>query len=163
MWLFFTEMGLHCYAQGFLKWQPSEATLVVGWGLLIAVASLVAEHRLSGVWASAVAAPRFQRTGSVVVGHRLSCSMACGIFPVQGLNLCLLHWQADSFTTEPPGKPWDSFLIFRQYFCTSLCLILLCVILYNVNIHKTLLKSLWNTCYSSGFWLRVILSPGDIL
>ena len=31
-----------------------------------------------------------------------------GIFPTQGLNLHLqrlLHWQADSFTTEPPGKP----------------------------------------------------------
>ena len=28
--------------------------------------------------------------------HKLSCSVACGIFPDQGLNLCLLNWQADS-------------------------------------------------------------------
>ena len=28
-----------------------------------------------------------------------------GIVPTQGSNPCLLHWQADSFTTEPPGKP----------------------------------------------------------
>ena len=28
-----------------------------------------------------------------------------GIFPSQGLNLYLLHWQADSLTTEPPGQP----------------------------------------------------------
>ena len=31
-----------------------------------------------------------------------------GIFSTQGSNLqlpCLLHWQADFFTTEPPGKP----------------------------------------------------------
>ena len=31
-----------------------------------------------------------------------------GIFPSQGSDpslLCLLHWQAHSFTTEPPGKP----------------------------------------------------------
>ena len=35
-------------------------------------------------------------TGSVVVVHGLSCSAACGIFPDQGLNLCPLHWQADS-------------------------------------------------------------------
>ena len=28
-----------------------------------------------------------------------------GTFPTQGSNPCLLHWQADSFTTEPPGKP----------------------------------------------------------
>ena len=28
-----------------------------------------------------------------------------GIFPTQGSNLYLLHWQEDSFTTEQPGKP----------------------------------------------------------
>ena len=28
-----------------------------------------------------------------------------GIFPTQGLNLCLLHWQADSLLVSPPGKP----------------------------------------------------------
>ena len=28
-----------------------------------------------------------------------------GIFPTQGSNLVLLHWQADSLLTEPPGKP----------------------------------------------------------
>ena len=26
------------------------------------------------------------------------------IFPIQGSNLCLLNWQADSFPTEPPQK-----------------------------------------------------------
>ena len=30
------------------------------------------------------------------VVHRLSCSTACGIFPDQGSNWYLLHWQADS-------------------------------------------------------------------
>ena len=34
--------------------------------------------------------------GSVIVAHRPSCSVACGIFPDQGLNPCPLHWQADS-------------------------------------------------------------------
>ena len=28
--------------------------------------------------------------------HELSCSMACGIFPDQGSNLCLLHWRVNS-------------------------------------------------------------------
>ena len=28
-----------------------------------------------------------------------------GIFLTQGLNLSVLHWQVDSFTAEPPGKP----------------------------------------------------------
>ena len=30
-------------------------------------------------------------TGSILVVHGLSCSAACGIFPGQGSNLCLLH------------------------------------------------------------------------
>ena len=29
-----------------------------------------------------------------------------GIFLTQGSNQRLLHWQADSLVTEPPGKPW---------------------------------------------------------
>ena len=33
---------------------------------------------------------------SVAVAHGLSCSVACGIFPDQGSNLCPLHWQMDS-------------------------------------------------------------------
>ena len=59
----------------------------------IVVAFRVAEHRLQGTWASVVAAGGPQSTGSWLVAHRLSCFMACGIFPDQGLNLCLLHWQ----------------------------------------------------------------------
>ena len=35
-------------------------------------------------------------TGSVAMAHELSCSVACGIFPDQESNLCLLHRQADS-------------------------------------------------------------------
>ena len=33
---------------------------------------------------------------AAVVVNGLSCSMARGIFPDQGLNPCLLHWQVDS-------------------------------------------------------------------
>ena len=33
---------------------------------------------------------------SLVLVPRLSCSRARGIFLHQGLNLCTLHWQADS-------------------------------------------------------------------
>ena len=55
-----------------------------GAGLLIAVASLVADQGLQGAWASAV------------VAHGLSCSTPCGIFQDQGSNLSPLHWQLDS-------------------------------------------------------------------
>ena len=33
----------------------------------------------------------------------LSCSKACGIFPGQGLNLCLLHLQPDSLPLSHQG------------------------------------------------------------
>ena len=61
--------------------------------LLVAVTPLVAVHRLQGVRAS------------VAVAHRLSCSVARGIFPDQGLNLCLLHWQVDSLPVSHQGSP----------------------------------------------------------
>ena len=44
--------------------------------------SLVAVHRLLAAVASPVTRG-LQSAGSVVVAHRLSCSVACGIFPDQ--------------------------------------------------------------------------------
>ena len=46
-----------------------------------------------------------RRTGSVIVAHRLICSMACGIFPDQGSNPCPLHWQAGSQPLCHQGSP----------------------------------------------------------
>jgi len=57
--------------------------------LLVAVASIVVEHRLLG-------------TGSVVV---LRCSEAWGIFEDQGLNPYPLHWQVDSLPLSQQGSP----------------------------------------------------------
>ena len=37
----------------------------------------------------------------------LSCSVVCGIFLDQGLNLCPLHWQADSQPLRHEGRPMD--------------------------------------------------------
>ena len=69
-------------------------------GLLTAVVSLAAERRCEGVQASEV-----QRTGSVVVLHRLSCSTVCGIFLDEGSNLSLLRWQVDSLPPSYWGSP----------------------------------------------------------
>ena len=52
-------------------------SLVVVHGLLIVVASLVAEHRLQAVWASVVVGARLWSTGLIAVAHGLSCSRAC--------------------------------------------------------------------------------------
>ena len=42
---------------------------------------------------------------SKVVAHRLSCSLACGIFLKQGSNPCPLYWQVDSYTVNHQGSP----------------------------------------------------------
>ena len=87
--------------------------LVAVHGLFIAVASLVVEHGAlgctgfssSGTWVQEFwfLGSRAQ-TGSIVV-HGLTCPEACGIFPDLGLNLCLLHWQADSLPWSHQGSP----------------------------------------------------------
>ena len=38
-------------------------------------------------------------------GARVQLPLACGIFPDQGLNPCLLHWQADSLPLSHQGSP----------------------------------------------------------
>ena len=48
------------------------------------------------MWASVVAALGVQSTGSVVEALGLCCcSVACEVFPDQGLSLCPLHLKAD--------------------------------------------------------------------
>ena len=49
------------------------------------------------------------RPGSVVLS--LSCSEACGIFPGQGSNPCLLHWQMGSAPLSHQGSPQNYFQI----------------------------------------------------
>ena len=46
--------------------------------------------------ASAVAACGLESPGLTVAVHRLSCSVACGIFLDEGSSPCLLHWLAES-------------------------------------------------------------------
>ena len=90
--------------------------VVTSLGLLTAVASLVVED----VWASQVALYGLNSCGSQALEQRLSscgawtcCSVAYGIFPDQGSNPCLLHWQADSLPQGSPSCPFltcESFL-----------------------------------------------------
>ena len=55
--------------------------------------------------------PGFNSTGSVVVVHGLSCSMACGIFLHQGSNLWLLPWWPDSLPINHQGSPRSYFFM----------------------------------------------------
>ena len=72
--LFIVAMGLLCCMRAFSSHGEQGLLLAAVPWLLIAVASLVAEHRLQGAQASADAA------------CGLSSSEACGIFLDQGLN-----------------------------------------------------------------------------
>ena len=87
------------------------SSLVAEHGLLIVVTSHCRAQAL-GAWASVVAAHGLSSWGSqalehriVVVAHKLSCSPAYGIFPTQGSNPRLLHWQADSVPLCHQGSP----------------------------------------------------------
>ena len=62
-----------------------------------------------------------RRAGSVVVAHGPSRSAACGIFPDQGLNLCPLHWQADSQPLRHQGSP--QLCIFENSSCWVLLIL----------------------------------------
>ena len=69
-----------------------------------------------GAWAShcgGFSCCRIQVLGtpaSLVVAHKHSCPMACGIFPDQGSNWCPLHWQADSLPLDHQGSLYSIFL-----------------------------------------------------
>ena len=73
-------LGLRCCMQAFSSCGKQGQLFVAVYRLLTAVASVVVEH-----W--------------------LSCSMACGIFPDQGLNPWPLHWQTDSYALYYQGSP----------------------------------------------------------
>ena len=83
IYLFLAALGLRCYTQAFSSCGEQGLLFAAVHGLLIAVASLVAEHGL-------------QARRSVVVAHGFSCSATCGILPDQGSNSCPLHRQVDS-------------------------------------------------------------------
>ena len=72
---------------------------------LLVMASLVAEHE----WA--LGSMGFGTCGSLALEHGVSCSVACGIFPDQGLNLCLLHWQVDSLPLSHQQSPFPVFSV----------------------------------------------------
>lgn len=61
---------------------------------------------------SLVVAPGLWSTGSTVLVHTGSAApVACGVFPQQGLNPCLPHWQVGSFIVSHQGGPFFDFLI----------------------------------------------------
>ena len=99
-----------------------------------------------GMWASVVVAHGLLSAGSVVVVHRLSCSVACGVFLDQGLNLWPLRWQVDSL----PLVYRDAFGIFLNSFfsCISPLFSLTCLFVFSI-VHRTSLRVLFWISYHS--------------
>ena len=93
LFIFFYKFILFIYF--WLRW-----VLVAVCGLsLVAVSGGYSSSQCTGLslsWPLLLRSTGSRRAGSVVVAYRLSCSVACGIFPDQGSNPCPLHWQADS-------------------------------------------------------------------
>ena len=77
---------------------------------LLVEASLFAEHGLWGVWASVVLTHGLNTCGSWALEHRLNswgawAYLPHGGDPEPGLNLGLLHWQADSLPLSHQESP----------------------------------------------------------
>ena len=82
-------LWLHCCVGFSLVVASRGYTLAVVRGLVIGMTSRAQSRRVRGL----------------IVVHGLRCSEACGIFPTQGWNLCLLRWQADSHPLDHQGSP----------------------------------------------------------
>ena len=107
------------------------SSLAVVHRLLTMVASRVVEHGIAGMWVLVGVVCGLSSCGSCTLERRrnscgtcgLRCSMPRGIFPDQGSNQHLLHWQADSFPLSHQGSLGcgDFYLIlFRSDFARDL-------------------------------------------
>ena len=93
--LFLVVLGFPCCVPAFSSCGKRGLLFIAVCGFLIAVASR-GRAWAPGLEASVAVARKLESVASAVVAQGIICSMACGIFPDQGLNLCPLHWQADS-------------------------------------------------------------------
>ena len=92
-----TPLGLRCFARTFSSCSMQGLLFLEMCGLLIGVA--------------------LGMRASVIVTHGLCCSLACGITQDQGLNLCPLPWQADSYPQHHQGS--SSFIFWAPTLCVQ--------------------------------------------
>ena len=122
-------LGHHCSPGFSLAAASGGCSLVAACRPLIAVFSLVVECRLWGEQASVVGARGLSSclglwsTVLVVVAHRFSHFVACGVFLGQGLNWSpalaggLYHWAS----REAP-QPFFDWLVFLMLSCVRFCI-----------------------------------------
>ena len=109
---FFGCTGSLLLHEGFLQLQTVGATLYL-WCKVLLQWLLVLQSTCSSVsglqelqhMGSLVAAHRLWKSRSVISVYRICCSTVRGIFLDQGSNLCLLHWQPNSYPLDHQGSP----------------------------------------------------------
>ena len=86
-------LGLCCCTRAFSSYGELGSIFLAGHGLLTVAVSLITEHWFEGAQAS------------VVVAHRLSCPVACGIcVPCLKIEPCSLLWKVDSQPLDQQGN-----------------------------------------------------------
>ena len=139
LFYFLAVLGLHCCTWAFSSCGEQGQLFIVVRGLLIAVASLVAGHGLQ-----VHGLQYLQHTGSVVVGHRLSCSAIEPVSPASAGGF---------LTTAPQGSPQNFYfkIIPPVIFLSHPHLIDLCFYV-NTSLFfpKYIAYILWNKYHFSG-------------
>ena len=121
--LFLAALGLHCCARAFSSCGEGGLLFVVVCGLLIAVASLVAEHGLQACKLQQLWHMGFSSCGLRALEHRLS---SCGAraqllrgmwdLPGPGLEPVSPALAGGFLTPAPPGKPSPNFFYLHKSF-----------------------------------------------
>ena len=96
--------------------------------------------------------------GSVLVATGVSCSLAWDIFPDQGSNLCLLHWQEDSW----PLSHWGSPCLFLKHLPGHLRLHFLTLTRENLVSEAQDLSN-YCACFAFSVSLLKLLKAGNVL
>ena len=96
IYFIFAVLGLHSYMWAFSNCGESDLLFIAVHGLISAVISLVAEHKLQ-----ARRLQQLQCPGSVVVAHGLTCPTACGISSTRDQTPvpCIARWILNQWTT----------------------------------------------------------------
>ena len=108
----FIWLGSSLLREAFSSCSEWELLFLAVCGLLLVVASPVAEHRLEGVQTSIVVARGLSSCGSWALKHKLSSGVAQAQLPYSMWDLRRSRIEPVSpalagglFTTKPPGKP----------------------------------------------------------
>ena len=103
-----SSFGLQASHCGDFSCCGAQALVVVAQGL-ISCGSRATGFSSYGRWAQQLRLVSLEHR-LTSFGHRHCCSVACGIFLDQGLNLCPLHWQVNSYPLCHQGSPLIRFL-----------------------------------------------------